>query len=562
MFKLEKIKFNHENESQEYSFSNNTFIYGPNTVGKTALTKIIEFVLGSSENHLEYQGLENIDSVEALLLNEKTQLWIKRTIENEYFYKRTIDSEYTIVTSRSYKDKIDSILNTNKNDKFIKVYKNIFDEELTFRALSFLNFIEEKSLGDLNLVFSKVKDIKHQLRINTIMQFFFNYKNIEQIYEKKIQLERDELELKKLKEMNQDYNSSYKKIHDIFIELQLNYSGDIMKDLQEFKLFKSNFKRENKIKNHDFTNLYKISFSLSEEIKLHSFMKNQTKNMINRKEKYAHLLTTLNAIVENNPSYEPYSSSITRMINKIKEEKIILESVNYEETISKIQEEKDKIDQEIQASKAQASKLDYDDFLKKIGILEDSFSRVNNKIDTERIIFLEEQIKTLKDDIKKLKKNFDERKINEFNNNLTKKYLMNANKIRHVAEDQKELNFSVEFNPFKVVLQTSRIKNGEKEYYTPGSMSRKTHLQIFTYLSMFQYLKKYFSGFVYMPILIIDSANQPMEHEVFSELYPNIVEYAKEIEIQTIFLSKDKLPDISFEDFIDISNGLNKFHKI
>lgn len=78
---------------------------------------------------------------------------------------------------------------------------------------------------------------------------------------------------------------------------------------------------------------------------------------------------------------------------------------------------------------------------------------------------------------------------------------------------------------------------------------------------MFEYLKENFSGFIYMPLLVIDSANQPMGTDSFEKVYPVIIEMAEKIGIQTIFLSKDKINGINPNDFIDISEGLNKFHQ-
>ena len=49
--------------------------------------------------------------------------------------------------------------------------------------------------------------------------------------------------------------------------------------------------------------------------------------------------------------------------------------------------------------------------------------------------------------------------------------------------------------------------------------------------------------------------------DVFKEVYPTIVALADEFGVQTIFMSKDRLENIPEEDFINISSGLNKFHK-
>ena len=54
MFKVEVIRFNHADEVQEYKFSEHCFVYGKNTRGKTALTIVIDYILGSSDK-LTYQ---------------------------------------------------------------------------------------------------------------------------------------------------------------------------------------------------------------------------------------------------------------------------------------------------------------------------------------------------------------------------------------------------------------------------------------------------------------------------------------------------------------------------
>lgn len=84
MFKIEAISFINGDDSQTYTFSPHTFVYGLNTVGKTALTKAIDYVLGSSDG-LTYQGLDNIESVKAHLTNGHTDLWIKRTVNGNYY---------------------------------------------------------------------------------------------------------------------------------------------------------------------------------------------------------------------------------------------------------------------------------------------------------------------------------------------------------------------------------------------------------------------------------------------------------------------------------------------
>ena len=167
----------------------------------------------------------------------------------------------------------------------------------------------------------------------------------------------------------------------------------------------------------------------------------------------------------------------------------------------------------------------------------------------------------MKKEIKNLKTSFDQSKIKRFNSQLTELYIGNELKVKHLEEDRKETDFSLEFDPFRLCLFASKVEDDRETHFTPGSMTRQTHLQMLIYLNMFRYLKENFPDFICLPLLIIDSANQPMGIDVFKEVYPTIVALADEFGVQTIFMSKDRLEDIPEEDFINISSGLNKFHK-
>jgi hypothetical protein len=186
---------------------------------------------------------------------------------------------------------------------------------------------------------------------------------------------------------------------------------------------------------------------------------------------------------------------------------------------------------------------------------------LNRNVDSVRLGSLRGETSQLKQEIKVLKSAFDKKEINTFNDQLTDLYLKSGLKVKHLIEDCQNTDFTLEFDPFRLCLFASHRTEEGVERFIPGSMARQTHLQVLIYLCMFDYLKKNFQDFIYMPLLIIDSANQPMGIEIFREVYPTIVNFAEEIGIQTIFLSKDRLNGISDEDFIDISSGLNKFHK-
>lgn len=559
MFKLDEIQFNNRDDFQLYSFTSHSFVYGPNTVGKTALTKAIDFVLGSSEE-LRYQGLDNLDSIEAHIKNDKTDLWIKRSVCNSYFYKRTIKSDYVEISIETYKDNIGLLINDNIQNNFIEVYSKVFDEHPTFRSFSFLNYIDEKGLGDLSVVFTRGKDLKHQIRIRNIMDFFFNYENVEQIYEKELELEKQLKELKKLESKFNLYHSSIEQIKKSFRDLQLRYVDNFEKDFKTFETFKNSFSRKSKSSSMDLVYLSKSSFALAEEIKLYSFMHHQSKNIIDRKARIERLLSVFNSVIEESPEYLKYTEYIINTIEEIHEENLILSLTDYQKAIKDIQIEKEKLDNNIKLLKGQSSEIIYEDAIKMIGVIENNFTNIRECIDIEEIENLRTNVEVLKKEIKALRTSFNKKQINNFNKNLTKLYLESNLNVKHLNEDSKEIDFSLEFEPFKLCLFANHLVNGMSERFLPGSMARQTHLQILVYLSMFKFLNDNFKGFIHLPILVIDSANQPMGVESFKEVYPTIIAFAEEIGLQTLFLSKDKIDCISDDDFIDISNGLNKFH--
>lgn len=240
---------------------------------------------------------------------------------------------------------------------------------------------------------------------------------------------------------------------------------------------------------------------------------------------------------------------------------VILSLTDYTKAVKDIEQEKQKLDSQIELLRSQATELTYEVAMKKVGLLEHIFTILSREINTDRLHELEIKTAQLKKEIKSLKSAFDQSKVKKFNNRLTELYLSSGLNIKHLKEDLQDNDFSLEFDPFRLCLFATHKEQDQLTRFMPGSMTRQTHLQMLTYLCMFEYLKDNFRDFIYLPILIIDSANQPMGIEIFKEVYPTITQLADSIGVQTIFMSKDRLDNIPEDDFIDISAGLNKFHK-
>lgn len=561
MFRIKEVTLYSGTDSKKYRLSDNTYIYGNNNVGKTAFTKVIDFVLGSSDS-LSHDGLDNIDEIGAYITNEKTELWIKRSINGEFSYKRTGNSGYSVVSHETYKDTICEVITSNIDVKAVQVYKRVFEENPSFRSFTFVNFVDEIGQGDLGAIFTRGKDTRHVVRIRKIMDFFFNYENAEKIYEKSVELENLDREYKNLSEKLRSYNQSLSDVQKLFCELGLNYSGDMSLDYKSFLDYKEQFRRESAKSKGDLAYLVRASHSLAEEIKVYGYLKSQANATSSRKGRTEKLLSMLGAIVADNPQYADEVSVINKMIEEIEKDKIILSLADYDESIKKIKNEKKKVDDEIRNLQNQSAELDYEETIKKLALVENCFFVINSDIDINRTTVLESQITEIKKEIRELKNNFSQKAIDDFNTRLTEMYLKsNVKDVQYLNDDRGKLDFTLQFDPFNQILIAFYREGEVRVPYTPGSMARHNHLQLLVYLCMLEYLHQNFSNFIYLPILIMDSPDQPMESKAFEEIYPTIIEVANEIGIQTIFISKIKLNSIDKGDLIDISSGLNPFHQ-
>ena len=398
--------------------------------------------------------------------------------------------------------------------------------------------------------------------VSLVGKVIFNYENIEKLYEKRTELDAVESELRQYNDQMNQYTHSVGRVHRLFTTLGLPYSDDMRENYRVFESFRDDFSRKTTRPNDDLVYLTKAAHSLAEELKLYSYLKNQSRAAGNRKARTERLLSTLYSIIAENDEYKDDVSAITRVIEEIKQDRLILSLADYDASIIKIEEQKKDIDARIAILKSQAAELDYDKTLKLIALLEDHFRIVNSTVDISRGPQLIEQAKALRKEIKEIKNNYSQRSIKEFNDRLTQMYLeSNVTGVPYLNDDRNEEQFSLAFDPFSQVLVAKRKEGEVVVSYTPGSMARHNHLQLLVYLCMLEYMHERFTNFIYLPILIIDSADQPMEEKSFEEIYPSLTETAKNIGVQTIFVSKARPGTVKDEDMIDITDGLNPFHQ-
>lgn len=561
MFNIRFLYLHSADKTKEIELYNTTYVHGQNSSGKTAMWYVIDYLLGSSKNNIyEYDGLQNIDAFSAVLTNTDTKeiLYIKRNIKKDFLIKRDENSEFTLVSEDVYRDEIARLFG-NIDYKYFEIYESVFHERLSYRAFSFLNLIGEKGLGDLSVVFTESKDIKHQIRIRDINTFLFNFDNVEKIYNGKKKLEIIEKKLNELNAKQLEYNFAIEKIYTIFKDLNIKYSGDIQENKKNFLNFKDAFVRKDGTPNKDLTCLQKASLSLAEEIKTYNFLKRQTNFLASRNNRIDYVLQVLSEIAEKNSDYVDYVNQINKIIEKHEKDNAIIALTDYANAIKKIEEEKRLIDEEIIKIKKATVIYDYEKVLKNIGIVENCFQILESNLDIKEIERLKNEKQSLQESIRKAKNQISEKATNFVGKFITESYL-DANLQSRFAIQDSGKNLKIMYNPITVGVSAQKENlKGEMDWYVPGSMARQTMWQILTYLGILKLIFTHMPGLPCIPIILMDAIEQPFSDGAnIEEIYDLIKKLCKEIGLQLIVFSKKVSNE--FENKIDLNlEGLNPF---
>ena len=348
--------------------------------------------------------------------------------------------------------------------------------------------------------------------------------------------------------------------------LNLEFTGNIDLDKKTLLAYKNDFNRKQPKNSGDLIYLSRASFSLAEELKQYDFLLQQSKKAKSRKNNDEALLKLLEALIIENPKNSKYLKSVQAEIKSIQKEKAILSLANYDIAIQKIQKEKRKIDSQIKTIKSSTHDLDFDKANQQILILEQILADFVDFTDSNRVLELEEKNKQIKKEIRDLQEHFDRESLDKFNQILLNMYFDEEveKNVNYVKEDREADGFAFSFNPLRQRLTVKRNDkvdpNQEKVQisFIPGSLARRTHMQILVYLLMLKYVIDNFESMRVLPLLVIDSADQAFQMHNFKFIYPEITKYAQEAGIQLIFISKE-IPNNVHEN-ISIKEGFNPFH--
>ena len=573
MFKICYLKVNYEDktiDSSVFTFEDSVYIFGKNNVGKTIMLQAIDYALGKSDFILENKdGLENIYSIEVKLVYEDRILLLYRSKNNDFGYKYSEnDAEYLTVNADMYKQEITSFL-LGKESKYFEEFKKYLGEELSFRSFTFINFLDEKGLGNLTNIFPRINSYYNQKRARKLMTFVFNYKNVSKLIE--LMKEQDELArtLKMLNEQKATYNYSKALIIKEFDELQIPIkSEDSLQVLQQtFYSFCENFNRganKHPKGTNDLSVLLRISCVLSEELKYQENLRQQTKFLDNRNIKSEKLLAAFRELIMLDENYSVYVDDIEKLIKKQRLSHDILSIKDFDKTIQEIKIKKADIDRQIAICQNGLNKESYENIVKAIGRIEQAFANISCISDLEEIINKGKRLTQIEEEIKKLRNEFDNTLKEKFDKNILMFY-KELNQIQFVKDDLKQKKFKILFDPTKITIYGERLKDNSEDIsvaYMPGSMARETTWQIIAYLVMFKLFKEEFMDLPLMPVLFIDGLDQPYDEE--KESYPNVYSFirkkALEIGVQLFVVSTRDGKPIGINNQLHIT-GFNKTYK-
>lgn len=439
---------------------------------------------------------------------------------------------------------------------------------MTHRAFSFLNFIDEVGIGDISNVFTRSHTSKHTFRIKNVIDFLLNYDTILEKNQMKNEIEKLKSKIEDEMQKNYDYYNAIERTKTIFKKNNLNFTTDMEENYNTFLLFKEDFgKTSAEPIKKDLIKLLSISNKLSEQIRIQNQINVQSTMIIKRHEKIKRIIEDLgNIFTEGNLPYEEYINNL--LLEHSKQDEILL-AKNFSETIERLAAEKADVDEKIKQINRNLSVTNLKDKMVDISILEDLFNLFRKKtFSCAYLDTLKEKYQTLQSNLKKLKaqsmNNKNKIKIDKM---ISACYAEFGNN-NFINEDFSKKGFSIVFNENGLSICGSYVNDVSKKFFLPGSLARMALWQVCTYIAFIEYILENRKNLPLMPILCIDSLNQP-----FDEVESNYIESLnlllkilakRNIQIFIFSTKYDTNVERLIEKYsvnkIDLSSGLNSCH--
>lgn len=551
------ILYNSNNDTKEYYFKKNTLIIGTNSSGKTNFFKLIDYMLGSSdEDLLSTESIEKINFAEMEIIKDGVSYYFKRSLNKKLdcFYK--YDAKYTQCNLDAYKQEINQLLSNNKN--YNEIYSTVFNEDISYRAFSFINEIEANNKSISISLFSTSQ--KHIYRNRVIMNFLFNYDNIKNIANKikeKEKLENKYEEKETEKRFIEFIKTELKEKYDT---LSIKYDNDELKDLLDEKIINKidNYYNNSSEYNFDDYTYYLAKLNtIDNQLKEYEFINQQLKFMNDKHQNSINLLENFNGIVKNS-SYKEYTEDILTEIEKFKDKIAINNLLDIKKIIKQLHKQRKEVINIINIINAPFKNNNFIDTINNIELAKKYIKILKNYKQSDNYN-TKKEINKLKKQIKELELLFDDKLLNEFNSDLTETYINLSQDITCIREDKQRNNLMLEFEHLNNKLMfvekyanNSTENNFVDKLYDPGSDGRYIIIRVITHLCMFKFLNKHFDGLPVFPILLIDGLDHAIDQSINSFIQ-DFTKIAADNNIQTISFCKDE-HNMNINDNIEIIN--------
>lgn len=565
--------FNGEKE-YTYNFSEGlNYFRGKNDTGKTEFYTFIDFMFGSSiklTNREWFRGYLNKAKMNFTYndISYEVSRTLDGTINTFKYVDETEDGD--IIDSDEYKHKLNSVF--SESNSYDRILYAITNEHLTFRAFTLFNFLDELNQGLTYDFFTKCRDIKYSVRLNSILNYIFN-NNIEKIIELTNELNQKSKELKLIE--NEIYNSNFiiNRINQNLrtLNIQEQFTGTNIKKVNEIlDILKIDEQAPTK-QSKPISELIPILNSIDEQIKTYNAMISETKQINAESERRKKLLQSLQVLIQIDSNYsyliEPIMSLINQLDKSISFQRIIIE----DKTIEELKKKRKQLKNEIKNHDQRFRKYSVSDKEKAFILIETdikSFKVANN----EKAVEIRKRIKELKNQIKELQAKDDSNKIDEITSYINELYSECKNVSSFVKDDLSNNQFTIHYVKKGNLLSPTKVENdGDNEVrvnYDMGSLARHTLMQLCGYLSFLKLIIND-SRIPVIPILVIDHISKPFDKENIKAIGVVLQKFINDVGISNaqIIMFEDKNTDeldISPSNIVELrsetKSGFNPFY--
>ena len=549
MFNINSLTLINGEKEYVYSFSEGiNYFRGKNDTGKTEFYTFIDFMFGSSEkltNREWYKGF--LTKAKMRFSYNDISYEVSRSLDgciNTFQYSDEDNND--TIDAEEYKQRLNAVFSvSNSYDKLLYA---ITGEHLKYRSFTIFNFLDEVNQGLTYDFFTKCRDIKYSVRLNPILNYIFN-DNIEKIIELNDELNRKNLELKRIE--NDNYNSDFiinRINHNLrILSIQEQFTG---KNIERINELLDTIKKDEQIcskPSMPISELLPILNSIDEQIKMYTSVKAETNQIKNESERRKTLLEKLQGLIEIDDNYSYLVKPIISLINQLDKSISFQRAIIEDKTIDELKKKREQIKKEILIRDNKYRKYSIAEKEKAFILIESdikSFKAFRN----EEAIELKKQINALKNLIKELQSKDDIKRIDEITEYINELYSSCQSVSSFVRDDYSANQFRIKYIKKGNILSPTIVDvQGDNQYmvnYDMGSLARHTLMQLCGYLAFLKNIIKD-PRIPVIPFLVIDHISKPFDKDNLKSIGVVLRKFINDVGVDNcqVIIFEDKKPD-------------------